>query len=391
MPSRARSTGAIPALALGLLGACKEGSVNTGAAFVPIVASPFGTQGCATPVGVPASATPVFSSAAIGAASQIVAVAGAEQLYLTGADGSIHLLEFVGRGAPTDTVLVAAGVIEADYLVPAGIAGPAELSGIAILDDSLLAVAEHSSNSLLHVSRIFPDDVGNLAGMPLADGGNADGVAGVIRFDFTGPVQLVSAADGALYVTDPGNHTIRRVEFGPIALAVTLAGTGAPGFADGALPLSGFDTPSGLAAGCPGQLLVTESGAGGQGGHRLRSVAVGEEAFFGGFEGESLALAGDGTAATTQGVDTAAQLDAPVGLLSTSDGFAFWVDSASGILRRYDFATGLSDCPLFVDCAAAVAAGGSFTNGGGFSLAVTSSGALYVLDGSAGTLWRVSP
>ena len=40
---------------------------------------------------------------------------------------------------------------------------------------------------------------------------------------------------------------------------------------------------------------------------------------------------------------------------------------------------------------AAVLAGGSFTNGGGFSLALTSSGVLYVLDGNAATLFRVDP
>ena len=117
----------------------------------------------------------------------------------------------------------------------------------------------------------------------------------------------------------------------------------------------------------------------------------GDDAFFGGFLGESLTLAGDGTSDTIQGIDTAAHLAAPAAPVSTNEGLVFWVDSASGILRRYDLSTGLSDCPMFADCAAAVLAGGSFTNGGGFSLALTSSGVLYVLDGNAATLFRVDP
>ena len=394
IPRRASSLAQLLAfLGLALLAAaCREGTQNTGGSFIPIVASAFGTQGCAPSVGVPASVSVAFANAVIGPNSQIAAVAGAETLYLTGADGSIHRLDFPGGGGPpTDTVLVAPGVIEADYLLPAGIAAPAELSGIAVLDDATLAVVEHSSNSLLQVSRIFPDDVGGLAGLPLADGGNADGVGGGIRFDFTTPAQIFAAADGSLYVTDTGNHSIRRVQFGTTSVALTIAGTGAPAFSDGALPLTRFDTPSGLASSCAGELLVTEAGTASQGGNRLRSLAVGGEAFFGGFQGSTLTLAGDGTSETTQGVDAAAHLAAPASPVSTVDGLVFWVDSASGILRRYDLATGLSDCPGFADCAAAVLAGGSFTNGGGFSLAITSSGDLYVLDGNAATLYRVDP
>ena len=68
----------------------------------------------------------------------------------------------------------------------------------------------------------------------------------------------------------------------------------------------------------------------------------------------------------------------------------FWVDSAKGILRRFDNNTGLCDCPLFTDCAAADAAGGSF-QGDGFSLALGQSGALYVLEAAQETLHRVDP
>jgi hypothetical protein len=377
----------VPALS----GACREGESNA-AEFLPIVAAPEGTQGCAAALGAPATLTPVFTSPIIGPDSQIAAVAGVEQLYLSGSDGSIHLLEFpTGGGAPSDTVWVASGVIETSYLVPHGIAAAARISGLAVLDEATLVVAEHSSNTLVQVDRLVPDVVRPFAGLPLAEGGNADGRAGVIRFHFSEPVALLATADGSIIAGDTGNHSLRLVAVGVLAVADTIAGTGAPGFADGALAATAFDTPSGLATSCPGELLVVESGAAALGGHRLRSLAVGGPDFFGSFQGSSMTLAGDGTSETLQGVDGAARLAAPKGIASTSDGQVFWVDSATGILRRYDFATGLSDCPPFADCAAAVAAGGSFASGGGFSLALGDSGALYVLDAAAGTLFRVEP
>jgi hypothetical protein len=132
-------------------------------------------------------------------------------------------------------------------------------------------------------------------------------------------------------------------------------------------------------------MLVLESG-----GNRLLSLAIGGPSLFGGFDGDALVLAGDGTNASTQGVGAAAQLGTPKGLVSTQDGLLFWVDAAKGILGRYDLTTGLCDCPLFADCTAADLADGSFA-GTGFSLALGDSGALYVLEADQETLHRVEP
>jgi hypothetical protein len=191
-------------------------------------------------------------------------------------------------------------------------------------------------------------------------------------------------------VGDTENHALRRVTLGGIPQAVTLAGSGAPGDEAGALNQVRFDTPSGLAATCDGRLLLVESGAAGVGGHRLLALSIGAAAFFGGFDGAALPVAGDGTEETLGGIDTAAHLAAPQGLVSTQDGLSFWIDSTDGILRRHDVTTGVSDCPLFADCAAAVTAGGSFT-GASFALALGASGALYVLEADTGTLFRVDP
>jgi hypothetical protein len=274
--------------------------------------------------------------------------------------------------------------------VPLGILVPAELSGIAILDAQFLAVAEHSSNTLLLVDRGL-GTVSALAGLPDPGGGNADGTGGQIRFHFEAPVPLLADASGVLFVGDTENHSLRELVLGAMPQSVTVTGSGAAGFAEGLLTETLLDTPSGLAAACGGELLMVQSGAAGQGGNVLLSLAIGTPSPFFGFDGQSEFIAGNGTSATVQGVDQAARLAAPQGLVATQDGEAYWIDSATGILRRYSFSTGVSDCPLFADCAAAVTAGGTFTVGGAFAMALGDSGALYVLDAGAGTLFRVTP
>jgi hypothetical protein len=73
----------------------------------------------------------------------------------------------------------------------------------------------------------------------------------------------------------------------------------------------------------------------------------------------------------------------------TSLGEIYWVDSGTGVLRRRSVDR-TADCPLDVDCDAAVL-NPSFPPGHAFSLTETPSGVLYVLDATAGVLYRVTP
>jgi len=377
-------------LCLAVVAGCRKGSENLSGSFIPVAPASDGTQGCGPSAPVPGMLTPVYSGAAIGPLSAIAAAAEAELLFLTGADGSIHVLDFSGGLPPTDSVLVAPGVIEAELLVPAGIAGVAEPCGIAVFDQQFLIVAERRSNSLLAVRRDVPDTVVPVAGRALESGGFSDGQGGGIRFHFTAVPPLLVAADGTVFVGDTENHALRAVTLGGIPDSVTITGTGAPGDGTGTLPMTEMDTPAGLVASCAGEVVVIESGKGGVAGNRLLDLAVGGASFFGGFDGSSMVLAGDGTNATTEGIGDDAQLGTPMGLVSTQDGLYFWVDAKEGILRRFDLATGLCDCPLFATCADAVLAGGSF-DGDAFALALGASGSIYVLETATQTLHRVDP
>jgi DNA-binding beta-propeller fold protein YncE len=98
--------------------------------------------------------------------------------------------------------------------------------------------------------------------------GYADGVgtAGVL---FSTPGGLACDPGGAAwYVTDGGNHRIRRVAASS-GVVTTLAGSGAAAWLDGAARAAAFSAPRGLAMHASGSLLaLAESG-----GNRLRTLS----------------------------------------------------------------------------------------------------------------------
>lgn len=374
-----------------LLAACRNGESPSTTA-VTIVPSPLAAAGCTgpdqtfTPPQTPTAE--VLATLVIGASSAVCAAGDSETLYATGDLGQIVELDVSG-GAPVETELVAAGTI-ATYLNGLGIGSPPELGGICVLDASSLLVADKTSNTILKVDRATPDTVELWAGTPSTTPGFADGPAvlptadcpiGASRFSFTSSVALcpTGSTGSTVYVADPGNHALRVVTSGCV---VTVCGLGSAFSFDGSLASAGFDTPSGLSVRCSGSLWITESG-----GNKLRELAFGS-AGFSGPTGTVSTIAGDGTSATVQGDGEAAQLAAPVSPLATSEGDVYWIDSATGILRRMSGAQDTVDCPLWSDCASAIA---DFTPGGVLSLTQTPSGVLYVLDADAGTLFRVTP
>ncbi|MEX1026102.1 MAG: hypothetical protein WD226_13590 [Planctomycetota bacterium] len=375
---------------LPLLVACREGTEAsaTQSTFVPIPTSSLDAASChgagLAPAAVP---TPVpLATLNIGPSSQLAAEAGTQLLFATGGDGAVVQID-MSSGTPVETTIVSPGTLDALLANPLiGIATPAVLSGLCVLDAAHLAVVERTSNTILLINRLIPDTVAILAGFPNEQPGFADGPAALARFSFGATSSCVPTGDGALLVTDPGNHALRRVELASGGFVVTVAGLGTPVHNDGNISEAGFDTPSGIAIACTGELLVVESGASGNGGHRLRELRVGSTGFFGAL-GSVSTLAGDGVESTIGGA--MASLAAPTGLLSTLDDAVFWMDASTGLLRRYSFLTELTDCPGFVDCAAATMAGGPFA-GVDASLALDEvSGSLYVLDPSAATLFSL--
>ncbi len=372
-------------------GCRKSSSSGATSGTTPIPPSEAGSNGCnganhAFLPPFPIVPVPVYSSPAINGFSRVAAAQNAEQLFLTGFDGAVLELDFSFGDPPVERVLKAPGDIAAQV---AGIPGPAVLSGIAVTSDTGLVAMEHSANVVLSISRIDPAiDVG-VFGVPDPVGGFEDGLTdSEAKFDFGEPGDLCPTGDGLVYIADTGNHVIRAIDFGePVKQAVTVAGNGMTVSGDGDIFATSFDTPSGLTVSCGDQLVITERGSFG-GGNRLRSLMFSVDPLFGAPDLLSMTLAGDGTAATTEGVGEDAQLARPSPTVLTSEGEVYWVDALTGVLRRFDIASGLVDCPLNVDCAAAVAAP-AFTPGGEFGITMSAGGDLYVLDASAGILFRI--
>ncbi len=380
---------AVLGLVLAGMSSCRKGTVAS--SFTPIATASFGADGCNSPNNTFAGPTLAYTNmAAIGATSQLAASLDEEVLFLSGADGSVLELDFTADPLlPTVTTIVAAG--EIDTLLGAALTAPpaAVLSGIAVLDPSNLVVLEHTSNTILIVNRFNPMSVAFYIGFPNLTPSLVDGPGGAARFGFgPDPVQVIATGDGRLFVADGGNDVIREVSIGGLNAVRQVAGLGIPGSMDGSLNVAGFDAPSGLSVNCAGELLVTEGGATG---NRVRVLRFGPDAFFGGVTGTAATLAGDGMAVSVEGVGELASVAAPVSPVTTAEGEIYWVDSATGILRRMVLSTGTVDCPMFADCATANMAGGAFSGAGNYSAAVTMSGRMYVLDGTAGTIQLVSP
>jgi hypothetical protein len=378
------------------LAACREGSQNESddldIELEPIPPSALGADGCngedhAFAGPLPLAPVPVWTSPAVAPTSRLAAALDGPWLYVTLSAGGLAELDFAGGDPPVETELLPPDFVRDQVLSPAGVAGDAVLSGVAVTSETSVILMEHTGNVLV-VAQRDPPAFATALGTPSELGGFLDGSVFAAKFRFDAPGDLCGTADGRILVPDTGNHVLREVASTSTGLFVTtIAGTGQTTSEDGDILETAFDTPWGLHVDCAGQMLVTERGDFG-GGNRLRSVAVGTDPFFGGTALDSQTLAGDGTLLTIEGVGEEASLARPSPAVSTEGGEVYWVDTQTGVLRRYDFGTGLADCPLDTDCTAA-AASTPFTPGGDFSVALDGEGGLFVLDCSAQTLYRI--
>jgi sugar lactone lactonase YvrE len=138
--------------------------------------------------------------------------------------------------------------------------------GVAALPDGGLVLADENNHSIRVVSA--SNEVSTLAG----DGqpGSVDGAADAARFAF--PKDVAVDAAGNVYVSDVGNHRIRRITTG--GQVETIAGDGVAGFADGAGEAARFYGQEGIAVTPDGSAIYVADGTGGEKGpyHRVRRI-----------------------------------------------------------------------------------------------------------------------
>lgn len=126
---------------------------------------------------------------------------------------------------------------------------------------------------------------------------------------FRHPQFILRAPDDSFIIADTGNHSLRRVS--PDGEVTTLAGTGAPGFADGPALLAQFNSPVGLAFDPQGNLYIADMEN-----HAIRLLTP---------KGQVITLVG-GQAGDQDGPPSIAQLYRPYGLYSAPQGGVYLAD-----------------------------------------------------------------
>jgi hypothetical protein len=210
---------------------------------------------------------------------------------------------------------------EAQFQAPVGIARSANGGNDpgSSIQKQALYIADSGNHTIRRVSFTMsfefcaqPQTVTTLAGA--ADQpGIADGVGSAARFNT--PRGIAATDDGTLYVTDAGNHTVRRIT--PGGAVTTIAGVpGEPGSDD-----THLNTPSGIDVNADGEVFFVDTFN-----HVIRMIAT---------DGKLITVAGQlGVSGFADGDTATAMFNAPVGLKIAPDGSIVIADTGNNIIRR---------------------------------------------------------
>ena len=235
--------------------------------------------------------------------------------------------------------------------------------GLAVDANGTLYVSDGGERN--RIVRVTPDGVvSTVAG---STEGFADGPADLAQFHT--PSAIALDAHGNVFVADTGNHAIRKIT--PDGNVTTLAGTGKPGFRDGAAGQAQFNGPIGIAVDALGKVWVADTYN-----DRIRVIAP---------DGQVSTVAGGGQPGFADGPALNARLDTPCALVLDTLGNVFIADTRNDAVRKLsstgDVSTIVRGDPEDPRAALKKPVG----------LARTHDGFLYASEGSRGHIVQIAP
>ncbi|RYD34210.1 MAG: hypothetical protein EOP86_11515 [Verrucomicrobiaceae bacterium] len=176
------------------------------------------------------------------------------------------------------------------------------------------------SDRVRHViKKITPDGQVSIFAGKLNSYGSDNGKGEAARFDT--PCGLASGSNGALYLADNSNKTIRTIT--PGGVVGRLAGLpGFPGTADGSSSIARFSDPTALSVGTGGNIFVTDTSM-----NTIREITPG-----GGVS--TLAGLAFGVGGPDDGTGASARFNNPSGITVDSLGNIFVADTQNHAIRK---------------------------------------------------------
>lgn len=227
--------------------------------------------------------------------------------------------------APRAGALDSGGII--DTLAGGGLGDgfPSEIASVdpdavSVGPDGSIYIAESSRN---RIRRIDPQSgfIETVAGIGSVGFAGDGGPAVAARLQF--PTSAAADTAGNVYIADQSNHRIRRVA--PNGIITTVAGSGTPGYLDGAAGSARLYFPRTVAVDPAGNVLIAEPFN-----QRIRYLNVGA--------GTVTTVAGSGVGGFSGdgGAATQAKLQLPSGISSLSNGTFLIADQGNHRVRKVE-------------------------------------------------------